>query len=200
MNQSNVFFSVDQEAAAKAGGGDFISEGGAYKGIITKALCVQAGTGSQGIELSFEDKTGLKCNFITIYYKKKDGEIIKGGHNAINALMVIMGIQNLTYVNAGDDVLCNELVNKPIGLCLQKVLYTKNDGSEGYKFDLRFPFDPSNNQTVKEKASNSPAKSVSLFDIGYKDKDDRKQAQQAPQQQGQGFNGYQNDPQNYEGF
>ena len=196
MNQSNVFFSVDQEAAAKAGGGDFINDGGAYIGIITKAICVQAGTGSQGLELSFEDKAGLKCNYITIYYQKKDGEIIKGGHNAINALMVIMGIQNLTYVNGGEETLCPELVNKPVGLCLQKVLYTKSDRSEGYKFDLRFPFNTANNLTVKEMASNSPAKSVGLFESSYKDKDDRK-AQQPAQSQS---HGYQEPPAGYDRF
>ena len=194
--QQNVFFQVDQDAAVKAGGGDFISEGGAYMGIITKALCVQAKTGTQGIELSFEEKTGLKANYITLYYQKQSGEVIKGGHSVINALMVIMGIQNLTYTETQDGVFCDELTNKPIGLCLQKVLYTKNDGGEGYKFELRFPFDTSTGLTVKEKLSNSPAKSVSLFDTNYKDKDDR----QAQQPQNQGFNGYQNDPQNYEGF
>ena len=196
MNQSNVFFSVDQEAATKAGGGDFISEGGAYIGIITKALCVQASTGSRGIELSFEDKTGLKANFITIYYAKQNGEVIKGGHNAINALMVIMGVQSLSHVKQGEEIVCNELINKPIGLCLQKVLYTKNDGSDAYRFELRFPFEPSTGLTVKEKLSNSGAKSVSLFESNYKDKDDRKQNAQQPQNQG--FNGYQNDPQNYD--
>ncbi len=197
MNQSNVFFQVDQEAATKAGGGDFISEGGAYMGIITKAVCVQAKTGTQGIEISFEEKTGLKANYITLYYQKQNGEVIKGGNSIINALMVIMGLQSLSYTQDGQETICVELVGKPIGLCLQKVLYTKNDGSEGYKFELRFPFDTSTGLTVKEKLSNSPAKSVSLFESNYKDKDDR-QAQQHTQNQG--FNGYQDDPQNYQGF
>ncbi len=198
MNQSNVFFSVDQDAALKAGGGDFINEGGAYMGIITKALCVQAKTGTQGLELSFEDKTGLKANYITLYYQKNTGEVIKGGHSVINALMVIMGLQNLTNTQNGQETVCNELTGKPIGFCLQKVLYTKNDGGEGYKFELRFPFNTSSGLTVKEQLSGSPAKSVELFVNNYKDKEQRDQ-NNAPQSN-QGFNSYQDDPQTYQGF
>jgi len=199
--QQNVFFSIDQEAAAKAGGSDFINEGGAYSGIITKALCVQSGKKrTDGIELSFEDKTGLKVNYVTLYYRQQDGSIVKSGHNSINALMAIMGIQNLTYTQDNGVTICPELVGKPVGLCLQKGFYTKQDGADAYKFDLRFPFDPATNLTVKEKSQNLPAKSVDLFVSSYKDKDERQSNQQQSQNQSQGNGGYANEQEQYGNF
>jgi hypothetical protein len=35
---------------------------------------------------------------------------------------------------------CPALVGKKVGLFLQKVLYTKGDGTDGYKFEVRHVF------------------------------------------------------------
>ena len=45
---------------------------------------------------------------------------------------------------------CPALVGKKVGLFLQKVLYTKNDGGDGYKFEVRHVFQPG---TVKPTPS-----------------------------------------------
>ena len=186
---NNVLMTYNQDDAQKAGGGNYISDGGAYTGVFSVAKLVTAGTGSKGIEFTFDSVGGQKANYLTAYFSKSDGEIIKGGHAVIQALMGVMGLREITYTQGPEGTFINELRNKPVGVFLQKNLYTKSDGSDGYKFDIRVPFFVDTMQTVKEKTENSQAKTISSLTTSYKDKDEREK-QQAPQQAAQtpGFN------------
>ena len=192
---NNVLMTYNQDDAQKAGGGNFINDGGAYSGVFTAAKLVEAGTGSKGIEFSFETSDGQKANYLTAYFSKSNGETIKGGHAVIQALMGVMGLREITYSQGPDGTFINELCGKPVGIFLQKNLYSKGDGSDGYKFDIRVPFFSDTGQTLKEKIAQSQPKTISSLTASYKDKDERGQSsggfQQAPQQAPQqpGFTG-----------
>lgn len=60
-----------------------------------------------------------------------------------------------------------------VGLFLQKVLYTKNDGGDGYKFEVRHVFQPGTRKTYAEHAENAPAEAIAALELSMKDKDER---------------------------
>lgn len=171
-NQFAVPF--NQEAAMKAGGSDSLQEGGAYGVTIISAKYISAKTGSQGVEFEVVTDSGQKAKFITIYYKKADGSIISGGYSTLCGIMYFLGLQGLSMQIAGADSFAPELANAKVGMFLQKVLYTKNDGGEGYKFDIRAPYKPDTLHTVKEAQEGSQPKTIKNWMDSYQDKDERK--------------------------
>jgi len=182
-NMNNAIITYNQEEGLKAGGGNFISDGGAYIVKILEAKYAKAKTNTSGIEFSLESKDGQKANYITVYYVKADGEPVKGGMSMLNAMMGLVGANTITSANGrsqdGKDIfICPEFTGKTIGMFLQKSLYTKSDGSDGYKFDIRVPFDPATSKTLREKIGNDQPKTIENMTNSYKDKDERTQQQQ----------------------
>ena len=182
-NMSNAIITYNQEEGLKAGGGNFISEGGAYIMKILEAKYTKAKTNTSGIEFSLESSDGQKANYITVYYVKADGSQVKGGMSILNAMMGLLGANTITSAVKRDQdgkevFICPEFTGKTIGMFLQKSLYTKNDGSDGYKFDIRVPFDPATSKTLREKIGNDQPKTIENMTNSYKDKDDRTQQQQ----------------------
>jgi len=179
-------FTYDQDAAMKAGGTS--KESGAYVGHIKSADYKRARSGSAGVELCFETKDGSEFNYLTMWYQKQDGTEIRGGSSMISAIMGLTSVQQLSEKQIGVDQQTQqplysapELVGKDIGLVLQKSWYTKNDGSDGYKFEIRLPFNPQTKQTLKEQINNAPAEMVSRTLATLSDKDEReKQPSQQP--------------------
>lgn len=171
--QNNTFMTYDESAGVKAGGSG-LSEGGAHVCDIVSAKYKEAGTGSKGIEFSL-DVGGLKANYITLYYAKADGSPIKGGSNALQAIMGILGLQKTTMVQSGEDWVVSEFTGKKIGLFLQKRLFTKSDGGDGYGFDIRVPFDAQTRQTLREKVESKQAQTIESMSKSYKDQDDTTQ-------------------------
>ena len=163
----------------KAGGTAL--ETGAYEGHIKEAIWgASAAKGTKFLELSFETSSGNEVNFMRLYYQKATGEEVKGGASMINAIMGLTRTQSLTEKQVGIDQQTNtpivsapELIGKDIGLLLQKVLYTKNDGTEGYKFEIRLPYNPKTRQTLKEMVANSEPKTLDILINSTKDKDER---------------------------
>lgn len=176
------FMTFDQESARKSGGSEYINDGGAYVVKITNAKIVSAKSGSEGVELSCETKDGLKANFLTLYYSKSDGTPIKSGTNALNALMFLTRSTSLSMKNNGTEMIVPELIGKEVGLCLQKRLYTKNDGSDGFSFEIVMPFGPAQMATVKEITDKKPAAAVNAWVSRYQDKDERNQGGMSYQQ------------------
>lgn len=194
------FMQYNQEAGVKAGGSG-LSEGGAHICLVTEAKYKKASTGSHGIEFAL-DVGGLKAQFVTIYYAKASNEPIASGNNILNAMMGVLGIAGLSFqpAQSGQEQIqiIPELTGKTIGLFLQKVLYTKSDGSDGYKFDIKTPFDPKTTQTLREKVAGTQAKAIESMASSYADKDDRNAGGQNTSQGGP--QGYDNDPGAYPGF
>jgi hypothetical protein len=180
MNQPMVILQYNQESAAKAGGGEFLSQGGAYVVDITEAKFVTAKTGSNGIEFSIKTDDGLKANYISVYYAKAPatqggaGEPITGGQSALNALMGILRVERMTAVKTGDSWFCPEFTGKKVGMFLQKKLTSKSTGEDSYGFELSVPFNPVDRKTMREIIGNLPAQTIDRMTASYKDKDERK--------------------------
>lgn len=189
-------FQYNQDSALKAGG--TAGQTGAYEGTILSAVYgASEKKNTKYLELTFEADGGEKFSFLTLYYQKADGAEVKGGASMINAIMGLCKVQQLSSRPlAGTNVNeAPELAGKKVGLVFQKVLYTKIDNSDGYKFEIRLPFLPGTRQTLKEAIEQSEAKTVDRMIATLTDKDERNaQARQSAPSfgqtpQGTGFSG-----------
>ena len=181
--QNNVMFQFSQDAAMASRESFGITESGAYVGKLA-AKYVQGSNGSKsaGIEFSLECDQG-KLNYLTAWYQKKDGTCNTTGYNLVNAIMGLLKLQTLTSKQVGEDWVCPEFEGKQIGLVVQKELFTKNDGSEGYKFEIVMPFSAQSRKTLKEAMANAPATAVDRMIPLLKTKDSRNKSQGGFQQQ-----------------
>lgn len=179
MNQPMTFMWNNEtaEMAKKAGAIGGISETGAYEGDIVSAVYTfgKDGSQSQALEISI-DSNGLKANYLRINFLGKDGQQTFG-MGLVSALMWAAQIKQAqpqqVQGHNGHEWHCPALVGKKVGLFLQKVLYTKNDGSDGYKFEVRHVFQPGTRKVYAEHADNSPAEAISALESSMKDKDER---------------------------
>ena len=180
-----MFTYNQQQAAELSTGGNYISETGGYVLKISRAQFVGAQNSKASfLELDFESQDGKQLNYISICYCKKDGSPNDYGNQIIQSIMCITGIQSLSLVQNGDKYECPELVGKVIGGAFQKVLYTKNSGGEGYKFDLKLPYDPKTKMTAKEKITGQFTGESEKYLSTLKDKDDRNQSSSSPASNG----------------
>ncbi len=173
----NPVIHFNREMAVKGGESNFINESGAYTGRIAEAKWMFPRNGESraaALELSFEAVDGSKANYLSLYYLKRDGTSNDSGEAMIHAIMALTGVTTaLNSVQNGAEFFCPELKGKPIGLALQKVLFTKNNGSDGYKFEIKFPFSAQTRQTLKEMETQLPPSRVDSFASTISDKDDR---------------------------
>ena len=171
----NIIFEYSQELAITAGESAFINTSGAYTGRITNAIWDGSqNSNSAYLELSFESDDGLKANYINIWHANKNGDPIKSGIAKINAMMGLLKLPRLSSVPKDNHNICPELIGKPIGLVLQKVLYSKTNGDDSYKFEIVVPFGANTGKTLKEAVENLPAQRVEQIIATLQDKDDRK--------------------------
>ena len=179
MNQPMTFMWNNEtaEMAKKAGATGGISETGAYEGEIVSAVYTfgKDGSQSQALELSL-DSNGAKANYLRINFLGKDGQQTFG-MGLVSALMWVAQVKQAQPQQVqgqnGVEWHCPALVGKKVGLFLQKVLYTKNDGGDGYKFEVRHVFQPGTRKTYAEHAENAPAEAISALELSMKDKDER---------------------------
>lgn len=180
-------FTFDDESARTAGAGG-ASETGAYAGNISAAIFTTGrDSQSEAMEFSIDSDVG-KINYLRINYKGREGQPLKHGAALINAIMGLTKVKQLNAVELTNgegeiELHCKELEGKPIGFVLQKILYTKNDGADGYKFDVKQVFGANTRKTYKEAIDNTPAEAVAKLLAVLKDKDERI-ANDAPQHSG----------------
>lgn len=193
---SNVIFTYNQEAAMTAGQGGFINESGAYVITITEAALTTSSGGAKAIEFSGEAEDGRKVQYLSVYVSKKDGSDNTFGVNMIHAMMGCAGVKQLTnQMKAAGQFIAPEFAGKKVGLVLQKVLRSKNDGSDTYGLEIRMPFIAQTHQTLLEKAEGKNAEAVDRMAAGLKDKDERKKVGGS-----NGSAGYPDYPQHDDGF
>lgn len=207
MNQPISFTWNQQsaEAALKAGSSAGISETGAYEGLITSAVYEfgKDGSQSQALMLSL-DADGQKANFIRINFIGRDGSQTFG-MGLIAAIMWAAQVKDAQAQQRqgqnGTEWYLPALEGKRVGLFLQKILTTKQDGSgDSYKFEVRHVFQPGSRLTYKEFNEKSPAEAIDTLERTMKDKDDRKPHDSsrggwgAPSHSGGGWGGNQQDP------
>lgn len=179
-------FTFNQDDAKKAGPSG-ASESGAYAGIIRTALFTtsrDANSQSQSMEFCLDADVG-PINFLRVSYIGRDGNPLQGGNAMIQAIMGLTGVKALhatEMVNSQNETEyhCKELEGKPIGFVLQKVLYTKNNGADGYRFEIRQAFGTKTRKTYKEGIEGLPAETVDKLVETLSDKDERQQGGNGP--------------------
>lgn len=176
------WMNYDQEAAKKAGGSEYITESGAYVGTLS-AKWAESSKGTQGIEFSLACPGG-KADYLTVWVYKAGGEMITGGYNLLQAIIGLLKLRGLGRFKKDAEV--TEFAGKQIGFVLRKVLYTKNNGDDGYKFEIVMPFSATTNKTLREALDNKPAETVDRVLATLKDKDERGASRQ-PVQTGGAF-------------
>lgn len=196
-NLAQYSFGYNQEQATSTDPQtNYISKSGVYEGKITKAMLCKGTGDSQawGVEFSFESEEDGQANFLRLWNSKRDGNFTwidkNNNHRPLPGLAIcqsIMGLFGLKQMrpqaNATGEIGFPDFFGKNIAFALQKVLYTKNDGTDGYKFDIVRAFEYRTLKTLTEKLNNKEAE-VHKYEI--KDKDDRSTSSQ-PQAGGGGF-------------
>lgn len=191
-------YTADPAAARQANANNYIDQTGKYIGEFTLAEAVTSKKGTEGIEFSFKNEDGQQANYLTLWTYNDKGEALYG-FKVLSAIMTVMGVKALEP-KQGDvkDKDGNQrtvtafpaLHKKPVGLVLQKVLYTKNDGKDGYKFNIFAPFHAQSELTAKEILDgNTQPKALGGMIASLKDKDERTGGGQASQPSGSNGSG-----------
>ncbi|ECT8547661.1 DUF669 domain-containing protein [Salmonella enterica subsp. diarizonae serovar 48:i:z] len=172
---SNVIFTYNEESALAAGQGGFINESGAYILTISEAELKQnKDNQARFINFSGESEDGRKVQYLSICSVKKDGTSNNFGVNMINAMMGCVGINALTQHMISDGkFIAPEFTGKRIGLVLQKVLRSKQDGSDTYGMEIRIPFIADTRQTLQERKDGLKPETVDKILSTLKDRDNR---------------------------
>lgn len=190
-------YTYDEDAAGHAD--DFanrIDENGAYVGKFKRAeALVSANTGTKGIRFEFEAPGGGSASF-SLYTEKEDGTRIFG-FNLVQAMMTVLGLRSLR-ASAGkvmrydpdegksveeDGEVYADLIGKDIGVILQKELYTKNDGKDGFRMNLATVFHPTSRLTASElKDRKSKPEKIERILRSLKTKDNREKRAAEPGQ------------------
>lgn len=140
-----------------------LDETGKYVGAFTRAEAVTSKKGATGIDLSFKADDGRTADYLSVWTHGKDGKEIYG----FKQLMAIMTCLRIKQLSKADGVvekynrdegkmskfdaeIFPDLMNKKIGLLLQRESYIKQDGSEGNKLNIAGVFDAETEFTASE--------------------------------------------------
>lgn len=192
-----IEYNYNEQSAVKADdAASRIAEQGPYVGKFVRAEAVlSARTGTHGIAFAFE-APGQGTTDFTLWTQKEDGTPIFG-MNMVNAIMFLIGVKSLksapgkverydeearARVEVDGDVF-PDLCNKPIGIVLQKELYSKDSGGDGSRMNLYGLFQPETKLMMSEikERKTTPVKLERLLK-GLKVKDGRKAVANEPAQ------------------
>lgn len=140
-----------------------VSEPGKYSGTITRAEAVVSKKGTKGLELTIKTDDGATADYLTIWVQKPSGEDLSGA-NAVSALMTCIKIKTAKVgtikVEKWDADTRQretvevpgypEMMNKSVGVMLQKELYTKSNGTDGAKMNIVGFFEAGTEFTASE--------------------------------------------------
>lgn len=176
---SNVIFQYDQESALTSGASNYITEGGPHIGSIAEAKYVFGKNGKQsaGLEFTLSTDSG-EAKYLSVWYQKADGTVNQYGYAMVQSMMGLCKLNTLTQQAKGDYSIAPEFTGKQIGLLLQKILTSKQDGSDSYKMEIKLAFLPQTRQTLKEALGREPAVVVDQWAASLTVKDERKKGQQ----------------------
>jgi hypothetical protein len=159
-------YTLDADLARQVGTRLRITRSGKYAGRFTRAELVVSRQKSEGIEFTFESDDGRTADFLTCWTHNVDGRELYG-LKVLNAILTCMRIREITARPATlqdrhgatrDTRVFPQLVDRPIGLLLQREEYLKQDGNVGWKFNIVAPFEPTSGLTAGEilAQSNEP--------------------------------------------
>jgi hypothetical protein len=200
-------YEYDPEAGSKADDvASRIDTSAPYIGRFKTAHTIKSErTGTEGIHFEFNSPGGGSASF-DVYTRKEDGTPTFGW-NQVQAMMTVLGLRGLRSVlgkfeqydfDAGKRVevegeIFPDLCEKDIGLVLQKELYTKGDGKEGFRMNLYGIFHPVSRLTASElKDRKTQPEKIEKMLRSLKTKDSRKAVAPEPSQPavGAGEGGY----------
>lgn len=159
-------YEMNQEAAARVGNSNFITESGRYAGKFVSAIAVKSKQGTDGVEFSFKSDDDRTANYLQLWTYNAEGRQVYG-FSVLSAIMQCLRVSKIAprpmTINDGGGPRSvegfPELVGKPIGLLLQREDYVKQDGTPGFQLKIIVPFDPRNQLTAAEliKGVSTPA-------------------------------------------
>lgn len=138
-----------------------ISETGKYVGIFTSAYGTESRKGTEGIEFSFKSDDGRTADFLTLWTYNMDGKELFG-LKVLNAIMTCVRVKKIAPQNGRIEKWDNgqkttveaqifpDLMNKRVGLLLQREEYQKSDGGIGNKFNIVGTFEADTEMTASE--------------------------------------------------
>lgn len=158
-------YALNPESAKAADNsiGTRITESGKYIGKFTRAENIKSSKGTLGIEFSFVTDSGQSADFLQIWTKGADGKELFG-FNQLMAIMTCMKVRSLTPSKAtvekwNSEVgrstqqqveVFQELMNKPIGLLLQKEHYNNTSGLPKERMLIQMAFEASTGFVASE--------------------------------------------------
>lgn len=150
-------YSLDPEQARQAGVSNRITESGRYVGRFTRAEAIKSRQNTEGVEFTFETDDGQTADYLTCWTYNERGESLYG-FKVLMAVMTCLRVKQLAprqmQFQGRDGARVADgfpdLMDKPIGLLLQREEYAKQDGSTGFKFNIALPFDAASNLTAGE--------------------------------------------------
>jgi hypothetical protein len=190
-------YEYDEASASKADDvASRIDQSAAYIGRFKTAYAIKSkNTNTEGVHFEFESPGGGSANF-DLYTKKEDGTVVFG-MNLVQALMAVLNLKGLKTVrgkyeqydfDAGKRVEVEgdvfvDLLEKDIGVVLQKEKYTKSDGKEAFRMNLYGVFHPVTRLTASEiKDRKQTPEKIEKILRSLKDKDSRREVAAEPSQ------------------
>lgn len=181
-----VSYDFNADDAAKADNvASRIDQSGAYIGRFKSVNTMKsANKGTQGVHFEFDSPGGGSASF-DLWTKKEDGTSVFGV-NQLQAMQAVLGLKGLNSVTGRYEAFVDgkrqevmgqvfpTLQDRDIGLVLQKELYTKGDGKEGFRMNLFGVFHPVSRLTASEiKEGKTTPEKVEKMVRGLKTKDSR---------------------------
>lgn len=160
---SHPTYTLNPEGAKSVASSQRISETGAYSGVITRAEAVTSDNGTLGVELAFIATDGCSADYLRLWTVNASGKELYG-RKVMDALMTCLRTRTCTPTlamvekydrNAGgvtkvQATVFPELMNKPIGLVLQRETYEGSDGNEKERMLIYAPFEATTERTARE--------------------------------------------------
>lgn len=150
-------YDLNPNGAREVGVSARITEKGAYVGKFTRAEAVEAQSGAEGIEFTFESDVGQRADYLTLWTHNRDGKELYG-RKVLDAIMTCMKVRSISAEptpKKGRDG-ATEMVPQfrallgRVGLFLVVEEYEKRDGSVGSKMALALPFEADTKRTANE--------------------------------------------------
>jgi hypothetical protein len=151
-------YTLNADLARQVGMTSRITQSGRYVGRFTRAELIASRQKTEGVEFTFETETGQIADYLTCWTHNVEGRELYG-LKVLNAILTCMRLREiaprvakLEDRNGGtrDARVFPQLLDKPIGLVLQREEYLKQDGNVGWKFSIVAPFEPSSGMTAAE--------------------------------------------------
>lgn len=175
-------FNLDVNAATEGSelSSNRIEKSGAYSGLIKSAIYKESSKGSKGIEFSFESVDGKKADYLQIWFENKDDKPLFGSKQ-ISAIQAVLRLKTLNPKQenspTGSFWFYPDLIDKKIGLILQKEEYFNSNNELKYKFNIMAPFNAETQQTAREMIAKEKASDVERIVLTLVDRQAKQQKQ-----------------------